>query len=471
MTTQIRPVILSGGAGTRLWPASRAELPKQLLPLLSSKTMLQETVQRVMTGALEVLPPVIICAEDHRFLIAQQLQDIGCDADAVVLEPIGRNTAPAALVAALRSEDRDEVLLVLPADHHIEDINGFHGAVAEALPFAASGKLVTFGVVPDRPETGYGYIRQGAALSPRVNEVAAFVEKPDAATAASYIQDKAYLWNSGIFMFTPAAFIAEVEQFEPAMLKAARAALDQAGQDVDFLWLDKDGFAACPSAPIDTAIMERSDKVVVLPIDIGWSDVGSWAALWAIGKKDGSGNVTMGDVMTLDTSNCYVRSEHKVISTIGVNDLVIVETDNAILVCDQEHAQKVKDVVSGLTLDNRDEARTHRKVHRPWGWYDSIEAGPEFQVKVLHIYPGAMISLQYHEHRSEHWVVVDGVAEVHLDGVDRQYKANESVFVAPGVHHRLANNGDTPLTLIEVQHGSYLGEDDIFRLEDKYNRT
>lgn len=467
---KIRPVILSGGAGTRLWPTSRARLPKQLLPLISDRSMLQETALRTTPKDGGFLPPYIVCNEEHRFLIAAQLQSIGIAPETILLEPVGRNTAPAATVAALLSRAQDETLLILPADHHIEDVEGFLVAVKAAAEIAENDLMVTFGVVPTHPETGYGYIRAGDPIDARTSHISEFVEKPDKLRATAYVRQGIYLWNSGMFMFKPSVFLREVEQFAPEILAACEKALAEATNETDFVRLGLEALTVCPSEPIDTAIMERSSKGAVMPVDIGWNDVGSWAALWEIGEKDDAGNVTSGDVVTEDSTNCYVRGDRKLISAIGVDNLVVVETDDAILIADRTRAQDVKGIVGRLKASSRSEADHHRKVHRPWGWYDRIEEGPNFQVKVLHVHPRQKLSLQYHNHRTEHWIVVEGTARITIGEGVKTLGPNQSTFVASGERHRLENATDVPLKLIEVQFGDYLGEDDIIRLEDIYER-
>jgi mannose-1-phosphate guanylyltransferase/mannose-6-phosphate isomerase len=446
-------------------------MPKQLLPLVSQKSMLQETAERVRADGERILPPYVICNEDHRFLIAGQLQEVGITADRIILEPVGRNTAPAAAVVALLAEGRNEVLLLLPADHHIERPDEFSGVLPLAVSLAEGGRLVTFGVVPDRAETGYGYIAAGERLTDGGFAISEFVEKPDAVRAQAFLEGGTHFWNSGMFAFTPETLIGEIERFAPDILRASRAALDASLEELDFTRLDQDAFARNPSLPFDIAVMEQSDKGAMIPIDIGWSDVGSWAALWEIGNKDDAGNVISGDVVTEDTENSYVRGHKKLITAIGVKDLVVVETDDSILIAHRDRAQDVKDVVRKLKDASRHHADHHRKVHRPWGWYDNVETGEAFQVKVLHILPRQSISLQYHHHRTEHWTVVEGLAEVTVGDEVLEIKPNQSVMVPRGATHRLHNPTDEGLTVVEVQFGEYLGEDDIIRLEDIYKRA
>ena len=465
------PVILSGGAGTRLWPLSRELYPKQLLRLVAERTMLQETVART-EGLPGLAPPIVICNENHRFMVAEQLRELGTAPQAIVLEPQGRNTAPAAAIAALLvsgGADADPVLLVLPADHVITDVPAFQAAVAVGRVAAESGSLVTFGVVPDRAETGYGYIRRGAGPGPAFS-VGEFVEKPDSATARGYVESGEYYWNSGMFMFRASAYLAELGRYAPAMLAACRAALAAAGRDLDFLRLPAQEFASCPSDSIDYAVMERTDRAVVVPLAAGWSDVGSWAALADALPRDAEGNVTAGDVLTEDSSGCYLHSTSRLVAAVGLRDHVVVETKDAVLVAPRDRVQDVKELVAELKARGRYETSLHREVYRPWGSYDSIDSGDRFQVKRLIVNPGATLSLQLHHHRAEHWVVVTGTAKVTRGDEVFTLSENESTYIPIGARHRIENPGKIPLHIIEVQSGTYLGEDDIVRFEDRYGR-
>jgi len=465
------PVILSGGAGTRLWPLSRELYPKQLLRLVAERTMLQETVART-EGLPGLARPIVVCNENHRFMVAEQLRELGTAPQAIVLEPQGRNTAPAAAIAALLvsgGADADPVLLVLPADHVITDVPAFQAAVAVGRVAAESGSLVTFGVVPDRTETGYGYIRRGAGPGPAFS-VAKFVEKPDSATARGYVESGEYYWNSGMFMFRASAYLAELGRYAPAMLAACRAALAAAGRDLDFLRLPAQEFASCPSDSIDYAVMERTNRAVVVPLAAGWSDVGSWAALADALPRDAEGNVTAGDVLTEDSSGCYLHSTSRLVAAVGLRDHVVVETKDAVLVAPRDRVQDVKELVAELKARGRYETSLHREVYRPWGSYDSIDSGDRFQVKRLIVNPGATLSLQLHHHRAEHWVVVTGTAKVTRGDEVFTLSENESTYIPIGARHRIENPGKIPLHIIEVQSGTYLGEDDIVRFEDRYGR-
>jgi len=468
----IVPVILSGGSGARLWPLSREAYPKQFLPLVDSQTLLQNTALR-LSGLPEATAPLVVCNQEHRFMVAEQLRAVGIQPDAVVLEPVGRNTAPAAAVAALHAQRNgaDPLLLVLPADHVIADPAGFWTAVGQVAPHATAGELATFGIVPTAPETGYGYIQADAPLDAvGVRAVARFVEKPDLATAQQYLSSGGYFWNSGMFLFRASRFLAELEQFAPDILTACRQALAGGRADPDFLWLHRTAFTACPKDSIDYAVMEKTSRAVVMPLAVGWNDVGCWAALWEAGERDAEGNVTRGDVMAVDTRNTYVDAATRLVATVGVDDLVVVETADAVLVASKDRVQDVKAVVDRLKTDHRPEGRNHRKVYRPWGYYDAIDVEARFQVKRIMVRPGAAISLQMHHHRTEHWVVVSGAARVQRGEEILLLTENQSAYIPVGVRHRLSNPGKIPLEIIEIQSGSYLGEDDIVRFEDGYGR-
>jgi len=466
------PVILSGGSGTRLWPLSRELYPKQLLPLVAERTMLQETVART-AGLPDLGAPIVVCNESHRFMVAEQLRELGTSARAIILEPLGRNTAPAVAVAALVASDGapgdDPVLLVLPADHVIRDGAAFHAAVTLGRTAAEAGGLVTFGVVADRAETGYGYIRRADDPGP-VFRVAEFVEKPDTATARRYVESGEYFWNSGMFMFRASVFLAELGRHAPAMLAACRASLAAAGRDLDFLRLPAQEFAACPADSIDYAVMEKTDAAVVVPLDAGWSDVGSWSALADALPRDADGNVTAGDVIAEDSTGCYLHSTSRLIAAVGLRNHVVVETKDAVLVAPRDRVQDVKQLVAELKARGRYETSLHREVFRPWGSYDSIDSGARFQVKRLVVKPGATLSLQLHHHRAEHWVVVSGTARITRGEEVFTLSENESTYIPLGVKHRIENPGRIPLHIIEVQSGTYLGEDDIVRFEDRYGR-
>ena len=487
----IQPVILSGGAGTRLWPLSREEYPKQLLPLNSELTMLQETAAR-LTGLADIAAPMVVCNEAHRFLVAEQMRLQGGAGGSIILEPCGRNTAPAVAVAALqaRVDGTDPVLLVLPADHLIQRVDIFQQAVAAALPLAEAGKLVTFGIVPDKPETGYGYIRAGEALDVRCEaaigpdskfpnphlspltafSVAEFVEKPDLGTAQSYLESGDYYWNSGMFLFKASCFLTELERCNPQMLTACQTAHGAVQHDIDFLRLDADLFAACPADSIDYAVMEKTADAAVIPLDAGWNDVGSWSALWEVGAQNSVGNVLRGDVVTEDASNCYLHANSRLVAAVGIENLVVVETADAVLVASKDRVQDVKAIVARLKAQQRPEYLLHKRVNRPWGAYECIDGAERYQVKHITVNPGATLSLQMHHHRAEHWIVVRGTALVTRDGEVITLSENQSTYIPLGVTHRLENPGKIPLELIEVQSGSYLGEDDIVRFDDMYGR-
>ncbi|MEW6111017.1 MAG: mannose-1-phosphate guanylyltransferase/mannose-6-phosphate isomerase [Thermodesulfobacteriota bacterium] len=487
------PVVLSGGSGTRLWPLSRKLMPKQFLPLTGEASMMQATLHR-LRGMDGLTVPVVVCNEDHRFTVAEQLRHLGMGHQGILLEPSARNTAPAIAVAAihaLRSSDSDPLLLVLPADHVIQNVPAFHQAIAVARSQAEQGALVTFGIVPTTPHTGYGYIRaEGAgslSLVPGALEretkdktqitkhqtaypVTEFVEKPDLPTAERYVTSSEYFWNSGMFMFKASRYLEELTRFNPEMVTACEKAVSGASTDLDFVRLERAAFDQCPEDSIDYAVMEKTDRAVVVPLDAAWSDVGSWSALWEIGEKDDADNVLVGDVLSIGSKGCYARSDNHLVALIGVEDLVVVDTPDALMVAHRERSQDVKKIVDLLKRDGRSEAVVHREVFRPWGKYDSIDMGTRFQVKRITVNPGASLSLQKHHHRAEHWIVVSGTAEVTCDDKVLLLGENQSTYIPLGSVHRLANPGKIPLEMIEVQSGSYLGEDDIVRFEDVYGR-
>ncbi len=469
---QIIPVILSGGSGTRLWPLSRKQYPKQYLPLVGDNTMLQETILR-LNGLDNLADPIIICNADHRFLVAEQCQQIDIESPTILLEPIGRNTAPAIAVAAFQSQkiSNEAVLLVLSADHVIQDIDAFHQAIKIASRQAQAGKLATFGIVPTDANTGYGYIKSSQENIDGAHKVEKFVEKPDLETAQTYLEQGNYLWNSGMFMFQADVLISELSEQSPNIVVSVIDAVTNATKDLDFIRLDKQSFESSPSDSIDYALMEKSDNVVVVPLDAGWNDIGSWSALHDIGKKDANGNVINGDVFMQDTTNTYIHANGHMIATIGVQDLIIVDTPNATLISTKDKSQEVKNIVEQLQRQDREEQSCHRKVYRPWGWYDSIEMGVHFQVKRLHVKPGAKLSLQMHYKRAEHWVVVSGIATA-INGKETLILTEgESTYIPIGTTHALENHTDEILEIIEVQSGTYLGEDDIVRFDDIYGRV
>ncbi len=463
------PVILSGGSGTRLWPLSRGHHPKQFLPLVSDKTMIQETLNR-LDGVIGLRAPIAVCNEEHRFMMAEQLWEIGCKPSAIILEPVGKNTAPAVAMAALAAFSKDDVLLILPADHVIENKTAFQESVKQAMELAEQGFLVTFGIIPTGPETGYGYIKGGEQLQEGALVVESFVEKPNSETAKEYVRSGDYFWNSGMFAFKAGRYLEELEKFNPEMLSSCREAYNAATKDLDFTRLDKELFSACPADSIDYAVMEKTDQAVVIPIDVGWNDVGSWSALWEVTRKDQDENAIHGDVLTIDTKNSFVHAEGRLVVTIGVQDLVVVETDDAILVAPKDRVQEVKTIVDQLKSEKRKEAAWHRKVYRPWGHYDSVDEGERHQTKRIVVKPGAKLSVQKHHHRAEHWIIVKGTALVTKNDEQILLSENESIYIPLGTVHCLENPGVIPLEMVEVQSGSYLGEDDIVRYEDKYGR-
>ncbi|MEA5122825.1 mannose-1-phosphate guanylyltransferase/mannose-6-phosphate isomerase [Xanthomonas floridensis] len=466
--SDVLPIILSGGSGTRLWPLSRESYPKQFLPLVGDKSMLQATWLRAAPVAGHA--PIVVANEEHRFMAAEQLQQLGVKPSAILLEPKGRNTAPAIAVAALEAtrDGADPLLLVLPSDHVIGDEAAFQAGVKVAAEAAAQGKLVTFGIKPTAPETGYGYIKAGAGAG--VSAVERFVEKPDLATAQGYLSSGEYYWNSGMFLFRASRYLEELRKFHPAIADACQTAWQNGKRDADFTRLDKDAFAASPSDSIDYAVMEKTADAVVVPLDAGWNDVGSWSSLLDVSEQDAQGNAHHGDVIQLDCRNTYAYGS-RLIAMVGLEDVVVVETPDAVLVGHRDRIQEVKEVVGRIKSDGRSEATWHRKVYRPWGAYDSIDMGQRHQVKRITVKPGAVLSLQMHHHRAEHWIVVSGTAEVTRGEEVLLLTENQSTYIPLGVTHRLRNPGKLPLELIEVQSGSYLGEDDIVRFEDTYGRA
>ena len=467
----IIPIIMAGGSGTRLWPLSRSLYPKQFLSLTNENSLLQETLKRL--DGLNCLPPVIVSNNEHRFIVAEQLRQFGVDDFQIILEPVGRNTAPAVALAALKALELhgDHHMLVLAADHAIQDIEAFHAAVLAAEQESVDNKLVTFGIVPTKPETGYGYIKKGEQVKNSVFKVNSFVEKPDLETAKNYLEQKCYLWNSGMFMFKASVYLDELKKFRPDILAACKESLSSASTDLDFIRLNSDVFAECPDESIDYAVMEKTQDCVVIPLDADWSDIGSWTSLWEISEKDEHENVSHGDVINYNSRNIYIYSEGSLISTVGVNNLIIVQTKDALLVAQQDNVQDIKKIVEILKKQKRSEHISHREVYRPWGRYDSVERGDRYQVKRITVKPGECLSTQMHHHRAEHWVVVAGTAKVTCGERTYFVTENESTFIPIGTVHTLENPGKIPLEVIEIQSGVYLGDDDIVRLSDKYGRV
>ncbi len=468
---KLLPVIMAGGSGTRLWPLSRELFPKQFLALGEKQSMLQATVSRLQ--GLPVAHPMVICNENHRFLVAEQLRQIGALQGNIVLEPAGRNTAPAVALAALQAtaSGADPLMLVLAADHMIQDTAAFQAAVLTALPLAEAGALVTFGIVAHRAETGYGYILRGAAAGEGAFKVAAFVEKPTASVAEAYVASGNYDWNSGMFLFRASQYLAELQTHRPDILAACQKAMLAPQSDMDFVRVDAEAFKACADESIDYAVMERTDAAVVVPMDAGWSDVGAFAALWEVLPHDAQGNVHRGDVLSHDSHNNLIFAENALVATVGLQDHVVVQTKDAVLVAPRERVNEVKQIVAQIKAKQRTEHQIHREVYRPWGKYDSVDAGGRYQVKRITVLPGAKLSVQMHHHRAEHWIVVSGTARVTLDGQDHLLTENQSIYLPLGSVHALENPGKIALELIEVQVGSYLGEDDIVRFEDRYGRS
>lgn len=481
MSQQIQPVILSGGSGSRLWPLSRSMYPKQLLALVTDNTMLQETALRLKTLDIDVLDPIIVCNEEHRFFVAEQMRQLGIENSKIILEPVGRNTAPALTLAAIATQQSasDAIMLVMPADHVIDDVDVFHQVVKQGAALALDSYLVTFGIEPNAPETGYGYIKTGAKIESSACMIERFVEKPDVAKAQEYLDSGEYLWNSGLFMMTATSWLDEIKLLNNDIYRACESAINNAVVDNDFYRIDEKAFKASPSDSIDYAVMEKATgsgattkhKAAVIPLNAGWSDVGVWSTLWDVGNKDTAGNVVKGDVSLHDTSNCLVYSSERYVATVGLKDTIVIETADAILVANKNNAQDVKKVVEALKAQNRDEGTNHQLVYRPWGSYESIDRGDRYQAKRITVKPGAALSLQLHHHRAEHWIVVSGTAEVTRGDEVFLVSENESTYIPLGTKHRLENKGSIPLEMIEVQSGSYLGEDDIVRFEDIYGRS
>lgn len=468
---KITPVILSGGSGTRMWPLSRKMYPKQFINLHAELTMLQETVDRLQ--GLEINSPIIVCNEDHRFIVAEQLRQIGFEHPHILLEPEGKNTAPAIALAAFYDQSangEDSLLLVLAADHIIVETEAFHQAVMHAVEAAKEHKLVTFGIVPTKPEIGYGYIQFDASKKQVVSEVTGFVEKPDMVTAEKYLAAENYLWNSGMFLFSAGQYLQELERYQPDIFQITQSAMADTSSDFDFIRVNAEIFSNCPSDSIDYAVMEKTEHAMVVPLDAGWDDIGSWSSLWQINDKDDDGNSIQGDVMLFDAHNNLAISESRLLTAVGVDDLIMVETKDAVMIASRDKSQQVKEIVERLKRENREEANYHRVVYRPWGCFDSIEEGGRFKVKRISVKPGAKLSLQMHHHRAEHWVVVSGTAKVRRGDEEMMLTENESTYIHVGQTHSLENPGKLPLELIEIQTGSYLGEDDIVRFDDKYGR-
>lgn len=468
----IYPVIMAGGYGSRLWPLSRELHPKQFIPLVNdSLSMLQDTCRRL--DGLETFPPLLICNEQHRFLAAEQLRQIGMEETTILLEPVGRNTAPAVALAALHlcAKEDDPVLLVLAADHLIQDVEAFHKGLKDGFVLASKGKLVTFGIFPTKAETGYGYIKRGGAVGDYGFAVSGFVEKPDLITAEKYLADGDYFWNSGMFMFRAKRYLEELQKFRPDILEACQKSLSESSNDLYFTRIGSESFSVCPDESIDYAIMEKTNDAVMLALDAGWCDVGSWSALWEVGVKDSAGNVLKGDVICESTKNSYIYSESRLVAALGLENIIVVDTKDALLIADKRNAQDVKSIITYLKMNRRNEHINHREVYRPWGVYDSIDVGSRYQVKRITVNPGAKLSVQMHHHRAEHWIVVSGTAKVTNGEKTYLVTENQSTFIPIGQIHALENPGVIPLELIEVQSGSYLGENDIVRFSDKYGRV
>ncbi len=469
---------MAGGTGSRLWPLSRTLSPKQFMTVENDNSMLQTTLKRL--NGLDCKPPIIITNEDHRFIVAEQMRLMDGQTGTIILEPVGRNTAPAAALAAFTAIDRDQesLLMVMAADHIIGDVQSFQATMAQAEKVARQGKLVTFGIPPERAETGYGYIRAKGFDSDKTAfeaasafEIAEFIEKPDIETAEKYLESGAYFWNSGMFMFQAKKYLEELEKFRPDIFTACKNAMRQTSKDMDFLRIDKHIFTACPTDSIDYAVMEKTKQGYVIPLNVPWNDIGSWSALWDIAAKDQENNVLKGDVLIENTSDSYIQSTDKLVAVVGLDNVVVVNTKDAVLVSTKNEVQKVKNIVEKLKSEGRSEHLIHREVYRPWGKYDSIDMGERYQVKRITVKPGAKLSIQMHHHRAEHWVIVSGTAKVLKGDTTLLLSENESVYIPLGTTHSLENPGKIPLELIEVQSGPYLGEDDIIRFEDQYGRV
>ena len=473
--TQLVPVILSGGSGSRLWPLSRAQRPKQFLALTGDSSLFQQTLERVcdIEGHQAQLSPIVVANTDHRFLVAEQCREMAIEPMSLILEPVARNTAPAIAVAAMAAMQRadDPVMLVLPSDHTFSDVAALHRAVGVGLLAAQSGSMVVFGITPTYPETGYGYVKARKADDHGVHAVEAFVEKPNLGLARSYIEQGGYYWNSGMFMFRASVYLQELTRHRPEMVKACQGAWDESTIDLEFVRLNKEAFASSPSDSIDFAVMEKTNKAVVIPLDAGWSDVGAWSAVWQVQDRDTSGNAIKGDVLIESSTNSYVNAQSRMVAIVGMDNVVVVETSDAVLVMNKDKSQDVKKLVDQLKSSKRSEVDLHREVFRPWGSYDSIDHGKRFQVKRITVKPSAKLSVQMHHHRAEHWVVVSGTARVRVGDKTQLITENQSVYIPVGEVHSLENPGKVPLHLIEVQTGSYLGEDDIVRFEDLYGRA
>ena len=472
MSSLVKAVVMAGGSGSRLWPASRGLFPKQFLQLVGKETMLQSTLARI--SGIENSEVSVICNEEHRFIVSQQAHEAKFELGSIILEPVGRNTAPAIALAAfdaLEGSGEAPLLLVMAADHVIENVAEFHAAVAVAKQQAAAGKIVTFGIVPESPHTGYGYIQRGETTDNGAYGVSRFVEKPDIETAKGYLDNGGYYWNSGMFLVAADVYLSELKAHRPDIYEACEKAYASKTKDVGFVRVDEDAFAACPDESIDYAVMEKTDKAVVVPLSAGWSDVGAWSSLWDIGEKDEAGNVSTGDVLTHNTKNSFIRAENRMVAAVGLDNIVVIESNDAVLVAEKDQVQDVKKIVQSLKASDRPEFMQHRHVYRPWGVYDSIDNGERYQVKRITVKPGAKLSVQMHHHRAEHWIVVSGTAKVTNGDKELMLTENQSTYIPVGVVHALENPGKIPLELIEVQSGSYLGEDDIVRFEDRYGRA